>query len=249
MLDVVIPYINGPKDGFELRMALRSIEENLVAPYGFQITIIGQLPLWCKNVRHVPTELLAGPMAKAKDSIRKMKLAAELCPNGFIYTYDDVYLVQPTALHEVQQRHHVTDLRGVDIDARWPETDIQWRTGLKRSCHLLRQKGLDVLNHETHSPRWFEPISVKWVIEEYNLEQTPALLPTLYYNSVRPEVKSRLLLPIDRYKTVIPRTATAAWLNNVARQTKVLNHRNQHLTPIIKAWLENRFRHKSSFEI
>lgn len=248
-MDVVIPYIHGPHNGEELRYALRSIAANLVSRDGIRLVLIGDRPDWIRNVEHVPLPPLSGAQVRSRDALRKLLLAAELCPEGFVHMYDDTYFITPTQIGEIRERIHTCDLAGVDIPSRYAETSTEWQMLMRRTVKLLKERNLPMLNHETHTPRWFEPISVRYVMEEYDLLNKPAHFRTLYFNTVRPEVPSRLITgPTDPFKLSAVHRATIEWLQLQAPGSRVMNHRNMDYTSNVQAFLKQRFARPSRYE-
>jgi hypothetical protein len=96
MLEIVIPlHHSGGKEktNIELRYALRGWWQNLKDP--FRVTIIGKLlPSWLMGVNfiHQPN----GGLKKA------LRMAAESFPNGFLWAYDDTFLIRPSTADEVK---------------------------------------------------------------------------------------------------------------------------------------------------
>ena len=96
MIDIVIPYVQGPDKGFELRYALRSIAMYFNFPY--RIWLIGDKPDWCIRVQHLSVvKPLQKPYRSFSDTTNKLKTALEQSEihNDFIYMYDDTYITKP----------------------------------------------------------------------------------------------------------------------------------------------------------
>lgn len=88
-MDIAIPYSGVSSwQQNELRFALRSIEKN--CPSTGEIFIIGKLPAWSKNLRHIPFS--DGVTRPNKNIFDKMVS----CPSEqFIAWFDDHYLLKP----------------------------------------------------------------------------------------------------------------------------------------------------------
>lgn len=93
-LDIVIPYLHDPKsNGADLRFCLRSIEKHLTN-YG-DIFIVGDLPNWIINVKHIPANDSLDPRQKEFNIYRKIILACEHpeVTDTFLKTSDDEFLL------------------------------------------------------------------------------------------------------------------------------------------------------------
>ena len=248
-MDVVIPYIHGPQDGIELRLALRSIAANLIVPDGIRLIVLGDLPAWATGIEHVELAPLTGADSRGRDNIRKLKMAASMCPDGWVHTYDDVYFINPTIQANIIQRYHLRDLKGVDVDKTYKGTGTEWRQMLKRTMAALQANGYGCLNYENHMPRWYEPISTKCVMDDFDVDGQHLHFSTLYHNAIRPDAPKRALVgSLDVAKANYSPTCGPDWLATAGRNCRVLNHRNQHFTPELKKWLLRRFPAKCRYE-
>lgn len=92
--DVVIPYKvarNGSTE--ELRMALRSIDKNLLSVR--DVYIVGDAPDWIQNVIHVQTPQGDTKRVNVGNSYR-VAVAIEGLSDDFILMNDDMYIMKPT---------------------------------------------------------------------------------------------------------------------------------------------------------
>jgi hypothetical protein len=87
---IVIPLSAITDNNFlELRFALRGIAMYVPGP---QITLIGALPKWCKDVEHIPATDSPETQWRERNIYRKLLQAPY---NEFLYANDDHFLLQP----------------------------------------------------------------------------------------------------------------------------------------------------------
>ena len=92
-IDIVIPFIEGPDDSFELKYMLRSLEQNLQAEP--VIWLLGDKPQWLINVNHILFEPARGDFKKFRDQLTKLEWMINQKDLGkeFIYMYDDQFFL------------------------------------------------------------------------------------------------------------------------------------------------------------
>lgn len=171
-IDIAIPL---KRDRFtnyyELRMTLRSIEQNLT---GYRnIYIIGEKPGWITNVTHIPcTDIYH---RKAFSIFRKMLTAAKNqdVSQNFISWADDTYLLQPFHTSEIKDWYDGT-LK------EWTCKNINslYRQIIKNTWNLFP----DGLFYNVHTPCIYEKhrfIEMK----KYDWSVTQLLIKSTYFNS------------------------------------------------------------------
>lgn len=198
--DIVYPWIAG--NAFandDLKYSLRSVETNWVGR--FRITIVGDRHPGLKDVWHVPHERLNEPhLPKALDSVRKMEtiLATPYIQDGFVYMYDDVYLLQPMDAMYIRQRFATAEIAP---DWHLTGTGRKHQAQLFATVKALREKGFKrIWNYETHTPRWYEKRKMQEVIDIYRPAGNRLLLATLYFNHHYRHLEPTILHPMDTVK-------------------------------------------------
>lgn len=144
MLQIVIPvHHHGGREhtNLELRYALRSWERSMTDP--FQVTIVSRvLPDWLHGVRHIRQT----PVEGLKSAL---KSAADAYPDGFIWTYDDTFVVRPTSADEVKIP--------VARPAFSLKTPTPWSRMLVTVYERLVSQGIPPLDvSRPHCPYWFD---------------------------------------------------------------------------------------------
>lgn len=194
-----IPLGNGSEhDNFELRYMLRSLEVNFNLPFEIILSIEEQAPVpdWLTNckllnrVRYYPQRLDQHFNGYRKFENYFATLGAlydfvhsEVCPDEFIYAYDDQLLIQ--------QISDTTSLFNVAhcVDKKWHHREREGtRHGdtLNSAIELIRSiHHTDlVYNYETHLPRLYEKSKLIELFDRFNFKETdtPYALATVYWN-------------------------------------------------------------------
>jgi hypothetical protein len=144
MLHIVIPlHPGGGKDktNEELRFALRSWEANMREP--FDVTIIGKrIPAWLTGVTHIKQGAPAGLK-------QALKTAAATYPEGFLWAYDDTFLIKPSTAEEAKVP--------VAKPSFGQQDQTGWNKMLMQIHGRLVSEGIPPLDvSRPHCPYWFD---------------------------------------------------------------------------------------------
>lgn len=144
-VDVV--YIVGPGGGgAELRHSLRSLAANIAHA---DVWIVGDMPTWARNVRHIPTQQTG---SKFRNSTGNVRAACEHPEMSELFTFwnDDFYALRPTRVPN-WHRGVVTDVRRANPNRA--RRQARHADGLAATAWLLRSWGRDrIVNYELHVP-------------------------------------------------------------------------------------------------
>lgn len=194
-IDVVIPFVNGPRDSIELRYALRSIEKNIKAKVA--IWLLGDCPEWITNVNHVFYERRPRTMyAKFYNLLEKLKLASdtESIGQNFIYTYDDVYFMKPATVDMLAKPRALKDYARQNEKEWFRHTDagVNWVSCMIQTLQQLKQENLPLYNYETHLPRVYNRGKVSALLDKYDYRRFAFQFATMYFNNyeTNPELLS-----------------------------------------------------------
>lgn len=251
-LDIVIPYIMGPNDGWELRHVLRSIEMNLNTKQELVVWLIGDKPDWCKNVKHVPVERITGmDYMSFYDTINKIYTAClqEDMGPGFVYMYDDTYFIAPTTTKDIYQLKALEDMSKIKEWFKKGNASRKWKNLLKKTLQILQKEEKPIYNYETHTPRYYNKKKALQLIQEYGLLGDPLQFATLYYNNYYRDKKPRILMPWgDGVKLGVYRPFPLEVLKEKLRDNKFLNYDPPSLTQDMKELIGWLFPDKSKYE-
>lgn len=125
--------------------------------------------------------------AKALDSINKLKIICKdkKISDDFVYMYDDIVFARDFGIN------HIGIIRANDHIGKWSEyfknkpgePDPKFKQLLYNTYKVLRQHKLPTFNYETHTPRIYNKERILQIIERFDLENTPLLFNTLYFNT------------------------------------------------------------------
>ncbi len=172
---VVIPYCKEFAQGRELLFALRSWYEKTCFPAN--LVIIGDREDWFSDeitvIEHQRTS--DNPQI---DTMEKLKLAIESpeVTERFIWTNDDIYLVNRVSLAHVEIPKVLGDLNPKNFKGVYAEN-------MNRTIMLLDKFGLPKLNYGTHTPVIFEKFKLAEMLERIPEAESGVLFSSLYFNS------------------------------------------------------------------
>lgn len=200
--DIVYVWIdNPPFAADDLKYSLRSVEENWLGQ--FRVTIVGDKPKGLGEFWHVPHVRAADQRyPKALDSVRKMEaiIAAKHIQDGFVYMYDDTYLLRPMDAMYIRQRVAKCEMA---LDFHINGSGRKHNVALSDTVKALRDAGFKrIWNYETHTPRFFEKRKMQEVIDTYKPGENRLLLATLYFNHHFKHQEPNILHPMDSVKAV-----------------------------------------------
>ena len=237
MIDIVIPHVLNRFWPEKLQYVLRSFELHFKEE--FNMHIIGHLPATYKNIGHIPfhddltkhTEYNLG---------KKLKIAAARF-DRFIWTYDDIYLLQPMTLEDIAMPRVNEYLALYSMEQRrsGPWFDLLWKT-FDRCLEL----GLPGFSFETHLPYFFESGKLQKALNLFNIERGEHLAKSAYSNLYFP---GRENLVWDHEKVVFYAKEDFD-RNPHFGKAKFLNHNATGLTKGLQEKIKSLFPEKSRFE-
>ena len=172
---VVIPYYKEFAQGRELLFALRSWYEKTCFPAN--LVIIGDREDWFSDevsfIEHQRTS--DNPQI---DTMEKLKLAIESpeVTERFIWTNDDIYLVNRVSLAHIEIPKVLGDLNPTKFKGVYAEN-------MSRTIMLLDKFGLPKQNYGTHTPVIFEKFKLAEMLERFPEAESGVLFSSLYFNS------------------------------------------------------------------
>ena len=240
---VVFPYCKEFAQGKELLYALRSWYKNCCFQANF--VVIGDKEDWfseeicfieCPRVSDNPSV----------DTYHKLKVALESdkVTDDFVWTNDDIYVLQPIDLSHIQLPKvigllDISKYRGF------------YRENMQRTIDCLNQLGAACQNYGTHTPVMFNKASWLGLIAKLDEQITQGMLYTsIYFNLQQPQVtavtldwrKDPFLLPVvsqnpstEVVKSLLPKM--------------FLNNARSGYSPWLESFLDKEFPAKCLFEL
>lgn len=240
---VVFPYCKEFAQGKELLYALRSWYKNCCFQANFVVN--GDKEDWfseeicfieCPRVSDNPSV----------DTYHKLKVALESdkVTDNFVWTNDDIYVLQPIDLSHIQLPKvigllDISKYRGF------------YRENMQRTIDCLNQLGAACQNYGTHTPVMFNKASWLGLIAKLDEQITQGMLYTsIYFNLQQPQVtavtldwrKDPFLLPVvsqnpstEVVKSLLPKM--------------FLNNARSGYSPWLESFLDKEFPAKCLFEL
>lgn len=239
---VVIPYCKEFAQGKELLYALRSWDKNCCFPADF--VVIGDKEDWFSDEIHF-IECPRVSDNPSVDTYHKLKVALErdLVTDDFIWTNDDIYVLQPIDLSHIQ----LPKVLGPLDTSKYKGF---YRENMQRTIDCLKQLGAACQNYGTHTPVMFNKASWLGLIAKLDEQITQGMLYTsIYFNLQQPQVtavtldwrKDPFLLPvvsqnpsIEVVKSLLPKM--------------FLNNARSGYSPWLESFLDKEFPAKCLFE-
>lgn len=251
MTGVYYPYLQSQKKWEELRYSLRSLEKFFMEE-NYEVWIVGDLPEWAVNVRHIPhvkNERLVD--SATCDAISKLSTYIHHpdTPEEFIRMYDDIYLIGPRTLEEMKVTRYLFTYEEVK-NRRFTSGCQAWRDDVKYSVEGAKEKGYAGIMTETHCPEVFEKTKMRDVFEIFNPFDNRLLTSTLYYN-VYPYprmLKDRKTERALFYGFEHDFGYATCNIKEAVQGKYYLNHNNAGLDTTLMGWIEKSFPVKSRWE-
>lgn len=239
---VVIPYCKEFAQGKELLYTLRSWDKNCCFPADF--VVIGDKEDWFSDEIHF-IECPRVSDNPSVDTYHKLKVALErdLVTDDFIWTNDDIYVLQPIDLSHIQ----LPKVLGPLDTSKYKGF---YRENMQRTIDCLKQLGASFQNYGTHTPVMFNKASWLGLISKFDEQITQGMLYTsIYFNLQQPQVtavtldwrKDPFLLPvvsqnpsIEVVKSLLPKM--------------FLNNARSGYSPWLESFLDKEFPAKCLFE-
>lgn len=246
MISVVIPYLDrlsqGQGEEKELKYAIRSFEK--YCKFDFDIVIVGDKPSWYVG-SFIPTVAVRGmQFARCFDIANKLNhiCHSPIITDEFIYTYDDVYLLNNCELKDFQQ---VIALFKADKTTQFRDGSVNYQRLFSQTVKELNQDEFYV--YETHLPRTLKKDNLAVLYKAYNLKQRPVLFSTLYFNEFHDE-PDIVLMERNTVKCGIYDRLPYTAIVKRAQGFKFLNHSEKAYDSGMQEFLRKTYPNKSRFE-
>lgn len=178
MLHFVWVYWQGGARGDELRLSIRSVEQNALFPV--KITVIGDRPSWYTGHFLRKPQISPCENHNIADQLSKTVLMSEHPDIGehIIWMMDDIFFLSPFAQEDVMLP------RGVRFSR---SARNAWQILKGRTADVLQERGYPTIDYATHAPHYVEKTRLQGVIEEFGLKSRTLIWENLYNNVVRRE--------------------------------------------------------------
>jgi hypothetical protein len=256
---VLIPYISASAKAEELRYALRSIAKHLKGNY--EIILIGDKPDYVSDeVIHIPHQRATGggiDLPKCNDAWNKILTAINsgLLSKVFVYTYDDICLLEDVEPMQLRKLYAEEDLHKVE---KWNEEPAAKKhVGMiKKTLAALAKRGLPGWNYETHLPKVLNAVRVKRIAKEFNGQKNRLLLNLLYGNYYYKGLEPQLLEKGDKVKVAFTGKSPKSYSNRSLKTmlkacegAKFLNWNDAGYNQNVEDLLKELFPDKCRFEV
>ena len=246
------PYLEGVSKWEELRYSLRSVDKHLKADY--DIWIVGDLPDWICNVRHIKHDKDTRQyMSATFDAISKVGkyILSDETPEIFIRMYDDVYFLGDRNIDDLSVMRFLFDYKEI-MNKKHLSGGKLWRDAVMESVIQAKDKGLEGLMTETHCPEVFTKRNMKKVFEIFEPLGFRLLTSTLYFNlfpfekRIKDRKTERALFYgyEDDFSFGAGNLTQGGWEDGKF----FLNHNDKGLTYELKDYIGKRFSEKCRFE-
>lgn len=226
-MDIVYTLGRGSKyNDFELRMSLRSLEENLSS--FDKVWIVGHLPGWIQNVEHIPAED-TNPISD-RNIFEKLKLACSSeVTEDFLFVNDDHYLLSYFKTENFPYYCHGTLEEYVK---RRPSIGDAYGKRAKNSLEYLKRKGLPIKHFDIHYPIIYNKTKFLEVMDMDWANSSGYILKSIYANSLKIEG-----VEIDDHK-----------MNQIPRKPILVMSTFPNIRGAVLRFLQEEFRKQSRFE-
>lgn len=243
-LSVVIPYCKEYAQGNELLFALRSWYQ--FARFPFHIFVIGDAEDWMDGENMTLIECPRVSDIPSVDTLHKLHeiLACTDVTERFIWTNDDIYLMNPVSLAHIA----LPKVLGMLNPAAY---NGPYRAAMERTIEMLTEAGLPLLNYGTHTPVMFLKSNLKMLLPADDVNaKTGVLFTSLYFNSVNTVHPARLDWKTDPFLLpVVTKTPDEKYVNELLRNKVFLNNARSGYSPWLENFLGRRFPEKSPCEL
>lgn len=159
-MSVVIPYLKSEAQGKELLFAVRSWEQYFNG--NIQIVVIGDKEEWFSNeiVYIAMDQLSKNPQANTFEAL-KLAVASESVSGQFIWSNDDIYLVNPVGSAHIEIPKTLGFLKPNSYSGIY-------RENMERTVAFLASRGCrEPLNFDTHTPVLMDKEEIVSLLESY----------------------------------------------------------------------------------
>lgn len=233
-ISVVIPYCKELAQGKELLYALRSWEKHV--RFGINMVVIGDREDWfSEDITFIEHQCISdNPQV---DIAKKLQLALSSpeVTDCFIWTNDDIYLINPISLAHIELPKILGELAPNET-----------------TRSFLKKAYLPILNYNTHTPVIFNKELLNEMFSRFpELESEGFLIPTVYFNAIMPLKGYPIELDWKRDQFVLPIVSSNPDEKKVIELlvNKVfLNNAESGYSQWLEQFLERLFPEQSEFE-
>lgn len=254
---VLIPYLASAAAGEELKYALRTWEKNFDG--NIRVVVVGDKEDWfSKEITHLPLEVhtipeecgcdnpkhIRNPQADVAHKLLYAITSGEV-DGAFILTNDDIFLLGPTTLSDLQQPKILGNLQDITKKGMYADN-------AKRTAAMLKSAGKETLNYGTHTPMVLDATKLADTIRGYQATEKGILLTSAYYNHHQPEPRGLIKLNGGASGTILLSVYSDTPPTDVVLKAM---KRRKYLNCNTKGWnaikwvFEQEYPEKSRFEI
>lgn len=244
-ITVVFPYCKTMAQGKELLYAIRSWQKNV--RFGINIVVIGDREDWFSEeitfIEHQRTS--DNPQIDILEKLT-VALASNDVTEKFIFTADDIYLVNPISLYHIGLPKVIGPLNPENL----PKLKAD---NARRTIAMLDKFGLHKMNYETHTPVLIEKEGLKCMLDKYPEATEGVLVTSLYFNAYPfPARPMTLDWQTDQIKLPIisanPDEKKVQEIKEMLANKVFLNNAESAYSPWLENFLKELFPFKSDFE-
>lgn len=245
-LSVVIPYCKEYAQGNELLFALRSWYRN--ARFPFRIVVIGDAEDWMDRENLTFIECPRVSDIPSVDTLHKLRVALDSAEvtERFIWTNDDIYLMNPVSLAHIELPKVLGPLNPAAYNGHY-------RAAMERTIEMLTELGRPILNYGTHTPVVFGKEKLKDVLDELDEEEiakTGLLFTSYYFNHVNTAHPAKLDWKTDPFLLpVVSKAPNEKLVNELLANKVFMNNARSGYSPWLESFLSRRFPDKCPCEL
>jgi len=241
MTHFVYVWVKKPAIWQELLHSIRSIQLNFIGEK--KIFVVGDNPK-IRNVIHVPCSQITNVKhAKALDSIKKLTKIVNTpqINDDFVYMYDDIILLKKTDIKPfkvILARDYPKKM--AEYFKRGHKPSPHWYNTFTKTIRQLKSEGLPVWDYETHLPRIYNKEKVRAIIDKYNLNESPYLFNTLYFNNYCPAPDTSLIKS-PHYKAEVYHAYKYKYIEKMCFPKLFMNYNNAGLNSELQKFIKDNF--------
>lgn len=245
-LSVVIPYCKEYAQGNELLFALRSWYRN--ARFPFRIVVIGDAEDWMDRENLTFIECPRISDIPSVDTLQKLWVALNVpeVTGRFIWTNDDIYLVNPISPVHIELPKVLGPLNPAAYNGHY-------RAAMERTIEMLTELERPILNYGTHTPVVFGKETLKDVLDELDEEEiakTGLLFTSYYFNHVNTAHPAKLDWKTDPFLLpVVSKAPNEKLVNELLANKVFMNNARSGYSPWLESFLSRRFPDKCPCEL
>lgn len=226
---IVLPYVESPKQGNEIDMAIMGW--HLFADFDFKFVVIGDRPNCLdrfNDVIHIPFERVKQENVGKNylphiDVARKFDKIYDLYHDqyeGFIWTTDDDYPIHHFDLDFIKKTYYLEQ----SFVGRKDATHGFWAKDMYKTRCLLDKLKKPHVNYATHHPMWFDFEKWNFISKEFNLGNDSLVRENLYFNYYKHDDP----IQVDNVRLGI-------WNENILNNNLELSLKNENIKFVVNS--------------